>query len=151
MCLGIVDGVGRCVGLCQAPEADPSCAEPGESCLQLNRGWVNLCGVPCDPAQAGSCPVNEVCAVALDPTPDTATGCIPALPTSVGDACGSPLDCGHGQTCVEANAAGPTCFHDSCCAVTCDASVPDPCPDETPECVPLGLNASPDAGFCRLP
>jgi hypothetical protein len=111
---------GTCVSMCTGNADAPICDE-GLACGIDNDGTIVLCLPSCNPllddCDPGTCiPVDDdfVC-FADGPA---------ALP---GEACGLPVDCAPGSTCLPAGTTGDCGVGNMhCCASFCDLSAPDP-------------------------
>jgi len=125
---------GVCAAFCVAPEEDPGCAEPCQTCIISVEGLLPLCFLSCDPV-AQDCSDGQACYPWLD-----AFGCIPdasGRQGGIGEPCEFTNGCSVGTICVD-QAQVPDCGGFGCCVPTCSVGGEDPCPSLLPgtECVP---------------
>ncbi|MDC0717924.1 hypothetical protein [Nannocystis bainbridge] len=156
MCWDVVDGKGKCMGMCTGSPDKPGCTDPEASCYLTADAVVTLCFPHCDPLQQ-DCEADELC-----------------LPLPSGDAfiCVSDASGEGGQTfdpCTYISAcdAGLLCLNPElavecdpqqigCCLPFCDTSLPNTCPGAGQECLSWWDNAPPspelaNLGVCSLP
>ena len=124
---------GECVAFCIGDEANPSCANPDDSCTITSSSVLILCLPSCDPLDP-QCSEGQVCV----PAPNGEFFCVADVSGSdgaAGDSCESIDACDPGLLCLAAEAV-PGCESSSCCTAYCDLQ------DETPPC-PAGQSCVP--------
>lgn len=153
------DGTGRCVELCGGTLPSPTCP-PGTECVAIEHfdPTPALCFTPCS-VLAQDCPPSETCLPDFGGAP--VFYCARDCSGDGGqafDACSLYAECDPGLICTSGLAK--ECFEEpDCCTAFCDVSlVPDVCPGEGQECVPMFDASDPsvppeslEVGFCMLP
>jgi hypothetical protein len=154
MCLWVdpLTNLGTCVANCGGTENDPSCDEPGTTCVIDFEGVLHVCLPLCDPllqdcAHGGCYPYGM---------PSEGFACGAPLPPLAADfeACGHDWDCQPGSLCPDADQP-QACEDGDCCSPICDLTVPDACADDR-VCTPVSPRGKfppdlEDVGYCALP
>ncbi|MCB9568740.1 MAG: hypothetical protein H6710_16250 [Myxococcales bacterium] len=148
-------GEGHCVSLCGGTPRRPSCPE-GHECWINSEAVLNLCLQLCDPLDA-LCLPGTVC-IPNGLSPNRATWICDDDDSGDGGALGDPCDfansCDQGLACVPGYRL-EGCPSLDCCALLCDTSQPNTCPNDQ-ACVPwYDPDPAPEGyehvGFCGAP
>lgn len=115
-----VDGeeIGVCAAFCTGTPDDPTCDQPGTSCLIRGDGGVTLCTATCDPLNSDCGPGFGCYWSGLDFNCALTTSGFP-----LGEPCGFINDCAAGSYCAE-GAEVPDCMGAACCTPFCDLNNP---------------------------
>lgn len=118
-------GVGVCIGLCQGPEAMPTCpsgAGPHAQCKQTSSGVLNICLGSCNPLLPGECGTGQNCVAAFEGQDLSGFICFPPAAEGLsGEECDCANCCAAHHMCVTAADYGPDCAFDLCCTQYCDS------------------------------
>lgn len=134
---------GECAALCSGAEGDPLasllCDDPGLSCIVIN-SVLPICAMECDPVTP-TCDSGQACHVSGG---GFICGAIPDSAVAEGEPCEGVTGCEAGLMC----AYGPAfdCSAEpgqGCCAATCDATSPAPCPGGG-DCIPWFPTPAPE-------
>lgn len=144
---------GECAALCSGAEGDPLdtllCDDPELSCILIN-DVLPICAMGCDPV-VPTCNSGKACHLSGG---GFVCGDIPDSAAAEGEPCVGVTGCGAGLMC----AYGPAfdCAAEpgqGCCAATCDASSPAPCPGDE-ACIPWFPDPAPEGyehvGVCGV-
>lgn len=149
---------GVCVAMCDGSLVEPTCADPGTTCLISNQDVLTLCLPICDPL-LNECAADEVCIP--NPVDGDKFLCVVDASGEEGqefDGCDTINSCDPGFVCGDAELA-VECEQaplGRCCLAFCDVTMPAACNGQGAQCVawheegmaPEGLE---HVGVCRIP
>ncbi len=152
ICWDVIDGVGQCVALCTGSSVAPKC--PGKHFCRIYEEGLSVCYESCDPLVQDCTSPGNVCVWNYESN----FICMNDMSGDEGqvhDPCDQFLKCDPGNVCASASAA-VECDAEQlgCCEPFCDTSLPNSCPGQGQECVPVNMPLPPgdeNVGVCALP
>lgn len=150
-------GLGTCLAYCEGSAANPSCAEPGETCVINNEGALILCLPTCDPTLA-ECPPGSGCYPAPGGLDFVCVFDAGGEAGAFGDPCEFGNFCDPGSWCAPAEVVPACTGSQGCCSSFCVLGEANDCPGATDgqECLPWYQENQAPPGFehvgtCALP
>lgn len=155
--LSETENIGTCVELCGCP--DTYACSTKSSCWVFSN-YLSLCFESCNPLTQDCLVPGELCSLSFGY--GNGFTCIPDASGDQGqphDPCEYLNECDPGSLCLDAaSAAECDPLGIGCCEPFCDTSLPNTCPGQGQECLPVYSDGDflfspefPNAGLCTLP